>query len=69
MARHPVQDLTDAELEVATLILGWRRNGTTVAQIAGLLKYARRLHYTRADVRRLLSAARALARRAARAAA
>lgn len=69
MASPRAPELTDAELETARLILGWRQQGSTVRQIAGLLRYARGLRYAPAHVRRLLSAARALARRAARAAA
>ena len=69
MARRQAPELTEPELETARLILGWRLNGLTVRQIAALLKHARGLSYSRYDVRRLLAAARALARRAARSAA
>lgn len=69
MARRAAHELTDAELETAQLALGWRQQGLTVPQIAGLLRHARGLPLSRADVRRLLVAARALARRTARAAA
>lgn len=65
MASRRAPELPESELDTARLALGWRRNGQTVAQIAALLRHAHGLRCSRDDVRRLLSAARALARRAA----